>query len=169
MGALVNTAAATRLTGRMQGLWRDIPDAKLAAYIDWLERLPASEKEVGAALDSLAETSEFVPSIKKLREALQAQGALGAPQQGVSDKRMVALHVASLTHDGEGSVRDVCRLLGRDYGERLTDERATHAAYLLEAEANDMGESAAWYRDRIEAYDQLIREHRGLATAGRTG
>lgn len=147
----MNAVDKGRITDAIESFWK-IDDRRLAAYLDWFDRKGVTVDQALAAVDHCADTSKYLPKPAEFYEALRAIGAVGEPALGTGDRRVVEAMKARIV----AGVADACELRDQHFRERLEQEFDAARQYQAEDLERDLG-SADYWRDRIQAFSELMR------------
>jgi hypothetical protein len=148
--------SAERLTQLIEGGWaQKMGDARLAALTQWFMRTEATEDDCREAVNRLMNSDEFPPTPKKLYDALRLAGAVGPPQFGVGDPRVLTA-IEDALKTAAGNTARIQHITMREAYELIRD---TTVAILGEVSAmgDSESEERGYWTDRLAVVNQLMR------------
>ena len=142
----------------IEGNWSKVSDAKAAKLRDWLERHKVRDDDAIAALESLIDDGvEFSPKTAQIAKKLREMGATRSAELGVGDRGVVGRMKSDIA-DGISDIRAI--LPQWTYLGRLRAEQEQAQIHASEDLQFDLG-SAAYWRDRLQAFRELVDAEMG--------
>lgn len=151
----MNATETAQVVETITGYW-PTSDQRAVGMARWLRDRDVDAADARHALEQLAEQYDQLPSIKQLGVKLHEIGASTRAEVGVGDARVIA----GMVERFGAYARAAAEREHITYLERLRQEQETHRIYHDEAVKYET-DDAAYYRDCLTAYSQLIGKEMG--------
>lgn len=147
------------LTEQVASYWQ-ASDSRIAGIVRWLRDNKVTRDDASRALSALAGQYDTLPSIHQLGQKLAEVGASVQKPLGVGHRAVIESMKQSILEGpyGKGGARDVATRTDITLRRRLELEKDETERQLAGDAAADI--DTAWLRDRLAAYDELLREYR---------